>query len=99
MDNFDKLKMTVELNVTIPQALALQSMFEYWNELGDRGSSRSVTFFVDGDGNFKPDCTISFDGSIPKLTNEIKEVAISSDINGDRSYDFDALHSYLDKSN
>ena len=29
----DRIKMTVNMDVTIPQALALQAMFEYWNKL------------------------------------------------------------------
>ena len=32
-----RIKMNIEMDVTVPQALALQSMFEYWNILANMG--------------------------------------------------------------
>lgn len=87
----DKVKMTVEMEVTIPQALALQAMFEHWNLLANMGGSRYVGFFVDGDGNFHPKCDISYDKQIPKLTDELRELAVVEDKHGNKKYDFDAI--------
>lgn len=92
----EKITMTVQLEVTVPQALALQAMFEYWNFLGNIGSSRSVAFFVDGDGNFHPNCTSHFDTTVPTLTPELHEAAIKYEHAGARTYDFDRLASLLE---
>ncbi len=87
----NKVKMYVEMDVTIPQALALQAMFEYWNALGRNGSSREVGFYCDGDGNFRPECKIGFDKDIPQLTDKIRANAILRNENGNLLYDFDRL--------
>ena len=87
----ERIKMSVEMEVTIPQALALESMFNYWNCLANAGGSRKVAFYVDGDGNFKPKCNISFDGDVPELTKEMAKLAIIDDKGGDRVYDFDPI--------
>lgn len=80
------------MNVTIPQALALQSMFDYWNQLSSLGGSREVSFYCDGDGNFHPNISISFNGaSMPKLTNDLKQLAITKNHDGNRLYDYDAI--------
>ena len=85
------MKMKVEMEVTIPQALALQAMFEYWNWLGGIGSSRNVAFYCDGDGNFQPHCKVSCDTEIPELTDELRKLAVVEDVDGDRVYDFDPV--------
>ena len=88
----DRIEMTVKMQVTHAQGLALQAMFKHWNLLAGWGSSRDISFYVDGDGNFHPDCKISFDGEIPELTEEIEESAIvSGKHTGDLKYDFDAI--------
>ena len=87
----ERIKMTVEMEVTEPQALALQAMFKYWNYLGNVGGSREVTFYVDGDGNFKPRCSISFDNDILELTKEMEQISVVKDSGGNRTYDFDRL--------
>lgn len=92
----ERVEMTVTMQVTVAQALALEAMFNYWSYLGNIGSSRSVGFMVDGDGNFKPKCKISFDKEIPSLTDTLAEFAIISDDNGDRIYDFDPIAWRLD---
>lgn len=87
----ERLTMTVSMQVTEPQALALQAMFRYWNTLGAMGSSRDVAFFVDGDGNFRPNCQWMFSHKIAELTPELAKLAIVEDKNGNRKYDFDPI--------
>jgi hypothetical protein len=87
----ERIQMTVNMEVTIPQALALQAMFKYWNRLASIGSSRYVSFLVDGDGNFHPKCEFSFSDPIPELTPDLEALAVVSETNGDRIYDFDAI--------
>lgn len=91
----NRLEMVIKIQVTIPQALALQAMFEYWNQLAGWGGSRTVGFFVDGDGDFKPKCEISFSGDVPKMNKEIAEMAISEDDNGNRNFDYDTIAWFL----
>ena len=85
------MKMKVEMDVTIPQALALQAMFEYWNQLSAMGGSRFAGFYVDGDGNFHPKCDITYDTPIPELTDEMREAAVVNDDNGNKKFDFDPI--------
>ena len=87
----ERIKMRVEMEVTVPQALSLQAMFKYWNYLASAGGSREVAFYCDGDGDFKPKCFVSFDGDIPELTKEMESIAIIKDSGGDRTYDFDRI--------
>lgn len=87
----DRLTMTVTMTVTEPQALALRTMFEYWNYLGRVGSSRTVGFMCDGDGNFQPKCKLSFSRPIQELTDTLRKYAVVSDDDGDRIYDFDRI--------
>ncbi len=50
-----KTKMNIEINnITEAQKLAIESMLAVWENLGNVGSSRKVSFFADGDGNFRP---------------------------------------------
>jgi len=85
------MKMTVKMEVSTPQALALQAMFEYWNLLSSLGGSREVGFYVDGDGDFHPKCEIEFDEAVPELTNELKKISIVKDEDGNRIYDYDSI--------
>lgn len=87
----EKIKLTIEMDVTIPQALALQAMFEYWKYLGNIGSSRFVSFYVDGDGNFRPNCKINTSEPIPELTEELAKSAIVVEFDDERAYDFDPI--------
>lgn len=87
----DRVKMIVQMEVTPAQGLALQAMFEYWNQLSSMGGSRNVAFFVDGDGNFHPKCYVMFNPKLPKLTDELREAAVIKDQDGDRVYDFDPI--------
>lgn len=48
-----KLKIIVD-NLTKPQLLALVQFFKNWLPLCSAGSSRYVSYYVDGDGNLHP---------------------------------------------
>ena len=99
----DKVTMTVTMSVTVPQALALQAMFRYWNRLSSMGASREVAFFVDGDGNFHPDVKCGFAlgliDAVPELTEELEDMAKVSEVNSGTDkhgqpmalFDFDAI--------
>jgi hypothetical protein len=92
----NRLKMTVQFDVTEAQALALQSMFNFWNQLASQGSSRYVAFYVDGDGNFKPNITCSTDVPIEPLTPEIEDLAhVGQFSHGEWKFDFDPIASHL----
>lgn len=97
MDTSKRIKMTVELEVTVPQALAMQAMFEYMNEMSGIGASRIVGFYADGDGNFHPKAKCSFSEEIPELTDGMKIVsAIELKQawhlgNGDLYFDYDPI--------
>lgn len=87
-----RLEMTVTMQVTPAQALALQAMFTHWNRLASWGSSRMIGFYVDGDGNFKPECEMAFSEPLPELTDELAKAAIASDDgNGAVNFDFDGV--------
>lgn len=91
-----RIKMIVELDVTVPQGVALTAMFEHWNYLSNVGSSKPIAFFVDGDGNFHPNAVVSTSEEIPELTEELAELSrIEGDV-GKRSkedyvYDFEGI--------
>jgi len=88
----ERLEMTVKMQVTPAQALALQAMFNHWNLIANWGSSRMIGFFVDGDGNFKPKCEVMFSAPMPELTAELERAAVTSDDgNGTRNFDFDGV--------
>lgn len=87
----ERIKMTVEFDVTEPQALALQAMFERWNRLAGIGSSRMVAFYVDGDGNFKPNVTWKYSQPIRELTDHMREVALGDSDPDAPKYDFDPI--------
>lgn len=87
----ERLTMTVTMQLTESQALAMQAMFKYWNQLASMGSSRMVGYFVDGDGNFKPNCQVLLSHKITELTPEIAKAAIVEDDSGNRNYDFDPV--------
>jgi hypothetical protein len=87
----EKFKMTVTMEVTEPQALALQAMFKQWSYYGRVGASRKVAFFVDGDGDFRPNCEVKFNKEIHELTEEMEDKSIVSDDDGNLVYDFDPI--------
>ena len=88
------------MEVTVPQALALQAMFEHWTRLGGIGASRMIGFYCDGDGNFQPKCKTSFNRKVPLLTEEIIKAAKVNprDKEGfDCDFDFDGVGWLLGK--
>lgn len=87
----DKVKFTVTMDVSAPQAYALMEMFKYWNLCGKAGMSRKVAFFVDGDGDFHPNCEFKTEPTLPELPKEQAEKAIAADNNGDSLYDYDGI--------
>lgn len=87
----DRTRFTVHMDVTQSQGIALQAMFEYWNHLASAGGSRKVAFYVDGDGNFKPNCDIVFENKSSLQTDEASKLAIVEDVGGNRVYDFDPI--------
>ena len=104
MDTSRRIEMTITLNVTVPQALALQAMFDHWNSLSSMGSSRQVSFYVDGDGNFHTHAKCKFSEEIPELDNHLRDLAELTD-NGDTlssgsplaAFDYDAISWTLGK--
>lgn len=91
------MKMVVEMEVTEAQGLTLQAMFEYWNTLSSAGASRYVSFMCDGDGNFHPNCKISFNSPVSNLTDDLRNASIRDGFSTknfpypERKYDFDGL--------
>ena len=89
----ERTEMTIKLQVTPAQGLALQAMLEYWNALSSMGSSREIGFFVDGDGNFHPQATVNFENPMLELTDELRQkAACRRDSDGaPECFDFDAI--------
>lgn len=87
----DKVKLTVTMEVSAPQAYALQEMFKWWTFCGKAGMSRKVAFYVDGDGDFHPNCEVKTEPTLPELPKEQAEKAIVEDKHGHRLYDYDSI--------
>jgi len=87
-----RVSMTVTMSVTPAQGLALQAMFEHWNFMDSAGMSRMIAFYVDGDGNFRPNAQISFSEPMPALTDEFRKISIVAGENdGNLYFDFDPI--------
>lgn len=87
----EKLKLTVTMNVTAPQAYALMEMFKCWTFYGKAGMSRRVAFYVDGDGDFHPNCECKTEPELPELPKDQAIKTLVEDEHGNCLYDFDAL--------
>ncbi len=87
----DKLKLTVEMQVSAPQAYALMEMFKYWNLCGGAGMTREVGFYCDGDGDFQPKCEIKTEPELPEMPKEQAAKAKIRDNHGDCLFDFDPI--------
>lgn len=74
----ERIYMQATFRVTPSQAVALKAMFDQWNVLAGIGSSRFVAFYVDGDGNFKPNVQTVIMGDIPfpHLRKEMEKAAL-----------------------
>ncbi len=73
------MKFTIEVEMKdrwVPRFLA---MLKYMQQLGSLGGSRMISFYSDGDGDFRP--KFKWDPSLPSDAKPIK------DDNGDRTYD------------
>ena len=71
----DGISMTVTFDhLSEPDAIALLSMFESWDSHAKIGSSRWVSFFVDGDGPFHPEIDISVSDDVVQ-SDELKDAA------------------------
>lgn len=80
------------MEVTEPQALALQSMFNYWNYCGNAGHDATVGFYAFGCCDFHPECVVSFDKEIKTLTPEIEKIAVRHhNWVCERVYDYDPI--------
>ena len=83
----ERTTVTVTLELTAEQRIALEDMLATWNFLGSAGASRWTAFYADGDGNFQPRATI--DGRKPEYTALITE---AQKWQGDEyRIDFDAI--------
>ncbi len=88
----ERRKITVTMEVTDAQGLTLEAMFRYWNKLASMGCSRKVSFYVDGDGNFKPKCVVEFPEGRPETEmtlDDIQVLAFQGNIGSDNPHDFD----------
>lgn len=54
-------------NFNQADAIALIKMFEYMQYLGQAGSSRTCSFYADGDGSFHPKISTACDIELPKV--------------------------------
>lgn len=90
----EKIKLTIEMDVTPAQAISFREMFLYCNKLSKIGSSRRICFYADGDGNFHPNCKISTSADLPELTPEALE-KVRIDTYGNHYYDSDFVSTLL----
>ncbi len=77
--NNDVTEFTVKCSMKprwVPHFLA---MLKYMQQLGGQGSSRMVTFYADGDGDFRP--KFEWDAALPADAKPVE------DKGGDRTYD------------
>lgn len=75
----DKVKFTIECEMKARWVPHFLSMLKYMQQLGSMGSSRTVSFYADGDGDFSP--KFKWDENLPAKAKPVK------DNNGDRTYD------------
>jgi len=92
----DRAEMIIRIQVTEPQALAINAMFKYWTLLGNIGSSRKVVFYVDGDGDFQPNAKIDLPDGCRKLTPDLESMAVVGGASsGNLIFDFDSISAQL----
>lgn len=70
-----KLNLTFD-NITKAQAIALIKMAKLMQYCGRIGTSRNVTFFADGDGDFRPDVDFKCSGELPLDTKFVTDLDI-----------------------
>lgn len=89
--NDKRIDFTVTMKLTKPQALAMKAFFEIWNECAIMGRSRYVAFYVDGDGDFKPNCQVTCPSLDIELTGDMRKVANTGKQTAEYSIDFDPI--------
>lgn len=77
-ENEDMSTFTVECKMKKRWADQFLSMLNYMSQLGNAGRSRTVSFYADGDGDFRPVFTTSYLYTVAEPVN---------DDDGDRLYD------------
>lgn len=80
------LYITIE-NVSQADAIALMKMFKYMEYLGNIGSSRTCSFFADGDGSFRPKVSFVYPEDLP----EVPEIDGIDEKSGDFNIDSDSI--------
>lgn len=88
-----KLKMTVTMEVTKDQALALQAMFEHWNRTATWGNDHSIGFMINGStrDDFYPNCKYDFSEPIIPLNDEEMDMIIHRDDSINYYFDYTLL--------
>lgn len=80
------MKIIIEIdNIQLAHAKAIEHMLALWQRLGSWGSSRWVSFFADGDGNFRPHITVN--GKTAELDQDLDSNIDQSEI----AVDFDKI--------
>jgi hypothetical protein len=75
----DEVEFTVTCRMKARWVPHFLGALAYMQRLGEMGSSRMVSFFSDGDGDFRPQ--FAFDESLPSDAKPVK------DENGNHTYD------------
>lgn len=70
-----KTVLTVRMEVSEAEALALRAMFDYWRDCGRRHVSEHVSFYVDGACGFRPECVTRTPG-VRRLTAALRDAAL-----------------------
>ena len=73
------MKFTVEIEMKDRWVAHFLAMLKYMQQLGTLGSSRRVSFYADGDGDFRP--KFKWDKTLPSMAEP------KTDNNGNRHYD------------
>ncbi len=86
--NNENMKIKIILDkITKPQLLALYQFFKNWEPLCKRGSSKIMSYMVDGDGNLHPDITLEIPSTITSDEIKLAEECYSNELN----IDFDRI--------
>jgi len=102
----EKFSLTVHIDdLSMAQALALDAMFQCWEQLGSMGCSRWVAFMADGDGDFRPKVQVVYNPKPKWFELElISKAKMCDDLtpNGKRpitkiAFDYDAIGWALNK--
>jgi len=89
-----KLEISLD-NLTKPQLLALVQFFKNWKRLCSIGSSRYVSFYVDGDGNLHPEIKFNLPNEITQEDLKLAEDCYTDSLR----IDFDKIAWELRKQN